>query len=62
MRELTTFGGKVTVAAQGASLPWREGPHDDLVLAAAIAAWYGQRAGPVTSFVPHVLASLDPWR
>jgi hypothetical protein len=26
--------------------PWRENPHDDLVLAVALAAWYGERYRP----------------
>lgn len=28
------------------ALEWRERPHDDLVLAVAIAAWQAERAGP----------------
>jgi hypothetical protein len=26
--------------------PWRENPHDDLVLAVALAAWYGEHYRP----------------
>ena len=28
--------------------PWRENPHDDMVLAVALAAWYGENVKPVT--------------
>ncbi len=27
--------------------PWRENPHDDLVLAVAMACWYGERPDPI---------------
>lgn len=29
--------------------PWREAPHDDLVLAVALACWYGERHTPVAA-------------
>ena len=34
-----------------AEVEWRERPHDDLVLAVAAAAWYGERFSPVGVFV-----------
>jgi hypothetical protein len=33
----------VSLAAEEALLDWRQRPHDDLVLAAAVAAWLGER-------------------
>jgi hypothetical protein len=42
-RELSTFQIKVSLAADDALLDWRQRPHDDLVLAVAVAAWLGER-------------------
>jgi hypothetical protein len=44
VQELQTFQLKVTVSAAAALTPeaWRDRPHDDLVLAVAIAAWEGE--------------------
>jgi len=40
-------GVRVTAAGQEETLEaWREGPHDDLVLAVALAAWWGEKALP----------------
>jgi len=38
---------------------WRENPHDDLVLAVALAAWAGERTGKPPS--PAALAALSTW-
>ena len=50
-KELETFQVKLTAAANEAFGAWREGQHDDLVLAVALAAWAGERGlayeGPV---------------
>ena len=43
VRELTNFRAKVTAAAEDTLESWREGPHDDLVLAVAVAAWEAER-------------------
>jgi hypothetical protein len=40
--ELSIFGAKVSTAANDAMCDWRDRPHDDLVLAVAIAAWLGE--------------------
>jgi hypothetical protein len=46
-RELENFQVKITTAAHDAYGAWREGQHDDLVLALALAVWAGQLpAGP----------------
>jgi hypothetical protein len=43
-RELMTFRAKVTTATGNETLEaWRERPHDDLVLAVAVAAWQAER-------------------
>jgi len=50
MRELDGF--KVSINARGHDTygndvgMWRENPHDDLVLAVALAAWYGENVKP----------------
>jgi hypothetical protein len=44
-RELLNFKVKVTLAAHETYEAWREGIHDDLVLAAALAVWLGEREG-----------------
>jgi len=53
-QEFLTFQVKITAAAHETFGAWREGQHDDLVLAVALAAWYGERA-PVAG-VPSVLS------
>jgi hypothetical protein len=54
-RELMTFRAKVTLTTGNDTLEaWRERPHDDLVLAVAVAAWQGERYRPfrLESFGP----------
>lgn len=41
--ELTAFRVKITAAANDTYGVWREGAHDDLVLACAVALWYAER-------------------
>jgi hypothetical protein len=43
VQELMSFRVKATLSATETLESWREGPHDDLVLAVAIAAWQGER-------------------
>jgi hypothetical protein len=43
-KELATFETRVTAAGNEQYGTWREGQHDDLVLAVAIAAWLAERA------------------
>jgi hypothetical protein len=43
VRELTTFQVKITPAANEVFGAWREGLHDVLVLAVAIAIWQAER-------------------
>jgi hypothetical protein len=42
VQELLNFQVKITPAANETFGAWREGVHDDLVLAVAIAAWEGE--------------------
>jgi hypothetical protein len=44
MKELENFRVKVSAAAHEVYEAWREGDHDDLVLATALAAWVGEQA------------------
>jgi len=46
VRELTMFRAKPVSMTGDPFEAWREGPHDDLVLAVAIAAWEGERHPP----------------
>ena len=72
IQELLAFRARVTAAghdAYGAGGDWREGAHDDLVLAVALAAWYGEAApeppiGVIAQAVarPRTAAGGPPWR
>jgi hypothetical protein len=42
VKELLSFQVKITAAAHDSYGIWREGQHDDLVLALALATWYGE--------------------
>jgi hypothetical protein len=56
VRELEMFRVKLTEAANETFGAWRDGQHDDLVLAVALAAWVGELClpeGPVG--LPHVI-------
>jgi hypothetical protein len=44
VRELSAFQVKTPAATEEELVAWREGTHDDLVLAVAVAAWIGERA------------------
>jgi hypothetical protein len=46
VKELENFRVHVTLARNDSPESWREGQHDDLVLAAALAGWMGERALP----------------
>lgn len=47
VRELQNFQVKITAAANETFGAWREGQHDDLVLAVALACWWGERNPPL---------------
>ena len=44
LNELSTFSAKITTTAHDTYEAWREGQHDDLVLALALACWSFERA------------------
>jgi hypothetical protein len=46
VRELQQFQLKITAAANEVFGVWREGQHDDLVLALALACWWSERVPP----------------
>jgi len=55
--ELANFQAKIIQAANDTLGPWREGAHDDLVLAVALAGWFAERVpepytGPVVWWPP----------
>ncbi len=43
VRELENFRVKITAAANETFGAWREGQHDDLVIAVALACWLAER-------------------
>jgi len=45
VKELLNFQVKITNTANNTYGAWREGTHDDLVLAVALACWYGNTYG-----------------
>lgn len=69
-KELETFRVKVTGDRNETFAAWRESDHDDLVLALALALWYGERAcgsaplavRPATPRVPAYLGAPAPLR
>jgi hypothetical protein len=52
VRELENYRIKITQARNEIFEPWREGQHDDLVLAVALAAWGGEKALPELHRLP----------
>lgn len=52
VKELENFRIKITVARNEIFESWREGPHDDLVLAVALAAWMGEETIPTVNDIP----------
>jgi len=46
VEELLNFKAKITAKGNDTYEAWREGIHDDLVLAVALASWYGENFNP----------------
>jgi len=53
LKEAQNFQWKVSPAGNDLYGAWREGQHDDLLLAVAIAVWYGQKYAPRTAPEQH---------
>ncbi len=52
VRELENFRVKITAARNEVFEAWREGAHDDLVLATGLVAWWGEKGLPPVSEPP----------
>ena len=59
VREMQGFQVKVTEAADDTYGAWREGSHDDLVLAVALALWVGKKKGD--HMEPHSFSFRTYW-
>lgn len=44
--ELQNFRAQITTSGHDSYEAWREGAHDDTVLATALACWFGERGLP----------------
>jgi hypothetical protein len=54
VKELLNFQVKITANAHDTYGAWREGSHDDLVLAVALACWYAERASGIGGSGIHI--------
>jgi hypothetical protein len=61
LREMESFRAEVTPDPGDDLASWREREHDDLVLAVALAAWSGERHGPVSTGPPMVVTPASEW-
>jgi hypothetical protein len=61
VKELENFKLKVTESAKETFEAWREGDHDDLVMACATAAWEAERARGFNVWVGGVIET-NTWR
>jgi len=52
VKELENFRVKITVAANESFEAWRDGDHDDLVLAVALACWQGENGAYSWNWLP----------
>jgi hypothetical protein len=55
VQELVNFKARMTLARDATVESWREGPHDDLVLALGLAAWRGE------TLLPPLIDPPRPW-
>jgi hypothetical protein len=53
--EMMKFKAKITLAKDSTLESWREGPHDDLVLAVGLAAWQSEKT------LPPLIDPPRPW-
>jgi hypothetical protein len=57
--ELSNFKARISLAGHdsyGAGSDWREGNHDDLVLAVAMGVWWGENGGRAPALDPAIMA------
>lgn len=59
--ELTNFRYKITATAHDVYGVWREGGHDDLVLAVALAVWYAECAPVVVTRTRYTPVRVGAW-
>ena len=62
--ELLAFKTTITLSRENSSAPpepWRERTHDDLVLAVALACWYGETHKPVPLVAPVIGYQENVW-
>jgi hypothetical protein len=57
-KELRDFQTRITPAGNEQFGAWREGQHDDLLLAVAIATWLAERTGPEVTTRPFALGGM----
>lgn len=61
LKELEGFRVKISAAGNDTWGAWRDGTHDDLVLAVALACWYAEREGGGSGFIYARGRVLDLW-
>lgn len=61
VRELENFRVKISVSAHETYEAWREGDHDDLVLAVALAAWVGEKELPSLEVQKPRVTRVSSW-
>jgi hypothetical protein len=61
-QELMAFRVKLSLATSETITDWREREHDDLVLAAALPVWLGEKHGPPMKFPVGCIPQMLPWR
>jgi hypothetical protein len=54
VKELENFRVKITVAANESFEAWRDGDHDDLVLAVALSCWEGENSSYSSNWLPRL--------
>jgi hypothetical protein len=60
-QELLNFQAKITTAANDTYGAWRDGSHDDIVLALAIALWHTRQHQPPVIVAPVGITRISPW-
>lgn len=61
VKELVNFKAKISNTGHDSYEAWRDGVHDDLVLATALAVWHGEQRTTLRSVHDRVTRALTPW-